>query len=95
MASKKNKKRQTKRATIAAHAAADETHGKKVKAVPAGRSTVAGCLCRNAYQDAVHGFGRRVFNLGPAGASTRPMTCTSCGARRSQTASGRGRGEAA
>lgn len=91
MASKKHLQRKSKRATIAARAAAqDSTTGKKVKAVPAGRTIVDTCRCRNDYQDGVYGSGRRAFNLGPVHGTSRHITCTSCGARRSQTMQSKG-----
>lgn len=94
MASKKHKTRQTKRSAIAARAAAQDTHGKKVKAAPAGRSIVDRCSCRNEFQDREHGPGRRVFNLSPAGTGSRTVTCTSCSARRSLSLPAHGKGDA-
>jgi len=83
MASKKHRKRTTKRAAIAARAASQE-HGKKAKALPAGRTTLADCLCRNEFQDGLYGHGRRVFNLGPAHTGAGQMACTSCGSKRTR-----------
>lgn len=49
----------------------------KAKKTELGTSVVAPCTCTHADQDAFHGKGYRVFNVG-----SQQRTCTVCGAHR-------------
>lgn len=45
-----------------------------------GGTIVLPCVCENAYQDAAHGLGRRVFNHAPGSGGKTPSRwrCTVC-----------------